>query len=542
MMLCLNVLLGWSVTLIMLTAIPLLVGAGVVMSMSVSSSSTRGQSAYGRAGHIAEEVFSSIKTVASFGGESREIARYDQALNDAMIAGIRRSLIAGIGLGVMVFTIPSAYGIAFWFGITQMIAGNVTGQRVLNVILAVVMGTQSFGLAAPSFAAVASAQGAAVNIFDIIKANTTSRHVLSNVQQLEQVHGKVEFRNVTFYYPTRPNINVLSDFSLSIHPGETVALVGASGCGKSTTVALVERFYDSTAGAIYVDGQDIKSLDVQHLRNFIGFVAQEPVLFSASIYQNVAWGSVNEKQATIEEVIQACKFANAHEFISKLPHGYDTLVGEKGALLSGGQKQRIAIARALIKNPPILLLDEATSALDTDTEHLVQAAIDRLSSQRTTIVIAHRLSTIKNADRIVVINRGVIDEVGKHDELIEKGGTYAKLVQNQELKMTKKAGYKKKNDKDDDFNVPEEDRNVQIPKKTIRKAGDEKKEKEQREQARLDALSKRSLPMRRLLNMNAPEKWLIFFGCIGSIIDGAIMPTLSLVFTGMVNVFSQIYE
>ncbi|KAI8321679.1 P-loop containing nucleoside triphosphate hydrolase protein, partial [Martensiomyces pterosporus] len=228
---------------------------------------------------------------------------------------------------------------------------------------------------------------------------------------------------------------VLHDFTIHVKPGQKVALVGESGCGKSTMIGLVERFYDPESGAVKIDGVDVREYNVRSLRQQIGVIMQMPILFGYSIYQNIIWGAtdIENNPPTREQVIQACKDANAHDFITELPDGYDTMCGERGALLSGGQKQRIAIARALVRNPKILLLDEATSALDTAAERVVQEALDRASANRTTITVAHRLSTIKDSDVIYVVSKGHILESGNHEQLIEKNGAYAKLVEAQHL-------------------------------------------------------------------------------------------------------------
>ena len=241
----------------------------------------------------------------------------------------------------------------------------------------------------------------------------------------DKFDGSIEFKDITFTYPTRPDIKVLEGFNLNIEVGKTYALVGPSGCGKSTVIQLLQRFYDPSTGEVLVGGKDVRTLNVKWLRQHIGVVSQEPVLFDTTISENILYG---KEGATQEEVKQAAIDANAHDFISKLPDGYNTLVGEGGTQLSGGQKQRIAIARALISDPKILLLDEATSALDTESESIVQQALDQARAGRTTIVIAHRLSTIQNADLIASVQDGRIVEKGSHSELMDKEGLYYNLV------------------------------------------------------------------------------------------------------------------
>lgn len=243
----------------------------------------------------------------------------------------------------------------------------------------------------------------------------------------ESIDGRIELRDVTFAYPARPEHNVYSGLNLTIEAGQTVALVGPSGCGKSTVVSLVERFYDPSAGGVYLDGVDIRGLRVSWLRGQVGMVGQEPTLFTGSIFDNISQGKAGASQ---EDVESAARMANAYDFIQGFPEGFSTQVGEKGIQLSGGQKQRIAIARAIIRDPQVLILDEATSALDSTSERVVQEALDGLlaAKKRTTIVIAHRLSTIKNADKIVVLSDGAVVEEGTHDALIERKGHYYDLI------------------------------------------------------------------------------------------------------------------
>jgi len=253
--------------------------------------------------------------------------------------------------------------------------------------------------------------------------------------RLESCEGTIEFRDVHFRYPTRPEQPVLRGLNLSVKPGQYIALVGASGCGKSTTIALLERFYDPLVGGIYVDGKEISSLNINDYRSYIALVSQEPTLYQGTIRENVLLGADRE-DVPDSEIEFACREANIYDFIMSLPDGFGTVVGSKGSMLSGGQKQRIAIARALLRDPKILLLDEATSALDSESEHVVQAALDKAAKGRTTIAVAHRLSTIQKADIIYVFDQGVIVEHGTHVELMQKGGRYSELVNLQSLGKT----------------------------------------------------------------------------------------------------------
>ena len=282
-----------------------------------------------------------------------------------------------------------------------------------------------------NLSAVSSARGAAYKVYQIIDRVPEIDIDSTSGLTPNKVVGAIEFTNVNFKYPTRPDLTILKDLSLKISPGMTVAFVGPSGSGKSTTIQLVQRFYDALSGEVTLDGNNVKDLNVKWLRQQIGVVSQEPVLFNMTVRQNLLMGV--ETDVSEKLLIAAAREANCHTFITQLPNGYDTLVGDQGGMLSGGQKQRIAIARAILKNPTILLLDEATSALDTQSERLVQNALDKASASRTTIVVAHRLSTIMKADLIVVLDHGVIVERGTHQQLIELGGTYADLVKKQAI-------------------------------------------------------------------------------------------------------------
>jgi ATP-binding cassette subfamily B (MDR/TAP) protein 1 len=327
--------------------------------------------------------------------------------------------------------------VQFWFGGQQVSQGNMSFDDMLKAFFSILLA--AFGMAQAQMAFPDLGKGAAAvqRVFAIIDRTPPIDSSDPSGDKPDPITGQLELRAVSFAYPSRPDSIVFKSFSLTIAPGTSLALVGQSGSGKSSVVGLIERFYDPVAGAVLLDGRDIKSLNLKWLRAHIGLVNQEPVLFSASVLDNIKYGN---ERATLEEVRAAARVANALDFVDKLPERFDTRVGEGGIQLSGGQKQRVAIARAVLKDPRILLLDEATSALDAESERLVQAALDAIMVGRTTLVVAHRLSTIRNADRIAVVHQGRIVEMGAHDELMAAAGSYSRLVRHQSTKTMRRAG------------------------------------------------------------------------------------------------------
>jgi len=299
--------------------------------------------------------------------------------------------------------------------------------HILRVFAATTFGSMAVGRSTSALPDFTKAKIAAYNIKKLLDRKSEIDPSATTGDEPAKCNGDVKFTDVEFFYPTRKTAQVLQGLSLEVKKGQTLALVGSSGCGKSTSVSLLERFYNATAGQVTIDGNDVTSLNLKWLRQHLGIVSQEPTLMDTSIAENIAYGD-NSREVTITEMMEAAKKANAHNFVTQLPKGYETNVGAKGTQLSGGQKQRIAIARALVRNPAILLLDEATSALDTESEKIVQAALDEAMKGRTAIIIAHRLSTIRNADKIGVIDGGKLVEIGTHQELIAKRGFYYNLV------------------------------------------------------------------------------------------------------------------
>lgn len=428
---------GWQLALVLCSVFPVMFGAVFIMGKTVVGGSTKSLTAYAGAGAVAQQVLSSIRTVTAFGGQQNEIKRYKVYLDQADSAGISNMYAGGVGVATLQGVIFLIYALAFWYGNT-LIPGIMTGGGVVNVFFAIIIGAFSLGNASPHMASVGQATAAGAAVFSTINRKSAIDSCSTEGVKPIGVTGNISFKNIKFHYPSRPDVNILPEFSLEVPAGKTVALVGMSGCGKSTMVKLLERFYDPIEGTILFDGHDIKELNVKWLRQQIGMVSQEPVLFNCSIRDNLRYGLLDEDFGLPEEKICAkieavLRQANAWDFVSKLPKGLDTHVGEAGSMLSGGQKQRIAIARAILKNPKILLLDEATSALDAESEKLVQIALDKAAANRTTICIAHRLSTIKNADLIVVMRAGEIIERGTHSELVAKDGVYYSMVQGQKL-------------------------------------------------------------------------------------------------------------
>ncbi|KAL6292832.1 hypothetical protein ACE6H2_000974 [Prunus campanulata] len=422
---------GWLLTLVMLSSIPLLVLSGAIIGIIISKVASRQQTAYSVAATVVEQTIGSIRTVASFTGEKQAIANYNNSLIKAYNSGVQEGLASGFGIGSVMLIVNSSYALATWFGGKMILERGYTGGEVMNVVFAVLTGSMSLGQASPCLSAFAAGQAAAYKMLETINRKPEIDAYDTNGQQLNDIRGDIEMKDVYFSYPARPDEQIFHGFSLSIPSGATAALVGESGSGKSTVISLIERFYDPLAGEVLIDGINLKEFQLKWIRQKIGLVSQEPVLFTCSIKDNIAYG---KDGATTEEIRAAAELANAAKFVDKLPQGLDTMVGEHGTQLSGGQKQRVAIARAILKDPRILLLDEATSALDAESERIVQEALDRIMVNRTTVIVAHRLSTVRNADTIAVIHRGTIVEKGPHSGLIkDPEGAYSQLIRLQEM-------------------------------------------------------------------------------------------------------------
>lgn len=460
---------GPLLTLVILAVAPLLIAGGAVFAKLAADNTGDGLGAYGEAGAVANETIALIRIVTAYNGQESEIRRYSEKLDNAYAANVKKAMVGGLGLGFTMFVIFCSYAIAFSFGANQARNGKIDPGHILTTFFAVIIACVSIGQAGPSFQAFASAQGAAPRIFDVIERKSEIDPLDDAGDTIPNLKGDISFQNVNFSYKRSPDVlveteneprsQVLTNFSMNAPPGASHALVGPSGCGKSTVIRLLERFYDIDNGTVLLDGIDMRTLNVRWLRSQIGYVGQMPTLFMLSIRENIALGAPMEvaidestgaktlrrREVTDDEIIEAAKKANAHDFIIKLPEQYDTMLGERGALLSGGQKQRVCIARALIRNPKILILDESTAALDSQSERIVQEALEQASAGRTTVMIAHRLSTVKNANVISVIDRGTIIESGKHLELMQvENGAYRKLVEHQNIEAAKNEEMMKK--------------------------------------------------------------------------------------------------
>ncbi|CAF3995308.1 unnamed protein product, partial [Adineta steineri] len=532
-------IINWQLSLIMSCIIPIIVVSSLMFAKVITKETQAQLSTYSKAGQIAQEVFSSLRTVLSFNGSKSQQKQYEKELKLNEWYTIRKDAAFGAFTGWLFFVSFVVYSIGFTFGSILMSYGNHHTLTISEILVVVNMFAQALSYLSffgSFFQSISEAQGAAVSVFRLIDEahdeNINEREILeediSDEKSISNINGDIEFDNVSFSYLSRENATVLNNLKLIARANQTTALVGSSGCGKSTCVSLLLRYYEPSSGRIMIDGQSITDHKMKQFRQNIGVVSQEPILFGISIYENIRFGKLNATRAEIE---QAAEQANAHKFIMKLPNKYETLVGERGIQLSGGEKQRIALARALIKQPNILLLDEATSALDNVSEKIVQEALDRACKNRTTIVIAHRLTTIQNADYIYVLDKGSVIEEGTHATLLAKeGGKYQTMIKMQQSEKT----------------IDTHDGLMNMAKAA---AEDEEQLLERvrqlSESEAIDTNRRASTSVRqksiflRLMKMNSPEWMFILIGCLACLLGGLRGPAFSILFAKIINEFND---
>lgn len=416
---------SFKLTLLMLSVVPLVAVAAVIFGRFIRSYSKKVQDKVAESQVIVEETMQGISIVKAFANEWYEIARYKTQIKEVIQIAIKGGKYRGYFASFIIFCLFGAIVAVVWYGVQLSIAGEMSVGQLISFVLYSTFVGASFGGIAELYAQIQKAIGATERVFELLDETPEKIQGTTAHQSIEKIKGNVNFKNVAFKYPSRKEMEVLKDVSFTAQFGQKIAIVGPSGAGKSTIASLLLRFYSIAEGSIEIDNKNIYDYDLEQLRGNMSIVPQDVILFGGTIRENIAYGKPN---ATEEEILAAAQQANAYNFIESFPEKLDTIVGERGVKLSGGQRQRIAIARALLKNPSILILDEATSSLDSESEKLVQEALEILMEGRTSIIIAHRLSTIRSADQILVLDKGIIAEKGTHQELITlENGIYKNL-------------------------------------------------------------------------------------------------------------------
>ena len=418
-----------QLSLIMLAIVPLVAISAMIFGKFIKKLSRKAQDEAAQSNSVLEESLVGIKNLKAYTNEFFEISNYTSAINSIRSTSLKSALWRGIFIAFILTVMLGSVVFIIWQGIELVQAGEISQAEFFQFIFITVMLGTSIGSFPDLYAKIQKTIGATENLMNMMLEPTEAISTVAPVKADFKIKGDIELKTVNFFYESRPSVMVLNKINLKVNAGQTLALVGASGSGKSTIASLLLGFYQPVSGEILIDDKDFNNYGLSALRSHIAYVPQEVILFGGSIAENIRYGKPN---ASDDEVVEAAKKANAHDFIVGFPDGYKTLVGDRGIQLSGGQKQRVAIARAVLKNPSVLILDEATSALDSESEHLVQDALDKLMQNRTSIVIAHRLATIKKADQIAVINDGQVVELGTHLELSQKeNGLYRKLSEMQ---------------------------------------------------------------------------------------------------------------
>ncbi|XP_039146012.1 ABC transporter B family member 19 [Dioscorea cayenensis subsp. rotundata] len=534
---------AWRLALLSVAVIPGIAFAGGLYAYTITGLTSKSRESYANAGIIAEQAITQVRTVYSYVGESKALNAYSEAIQNTLKLGYKAGMAKGLGIGCTYGIACMSWALVFWYAGVFIRNGQTDGGKAFTAIFSAIVGGLSLGQAFSNLGAFSKGKAAGYKLLEIIRQKPSIIQDPSDGKCLDEVHGNIELKDVTFSYPSRPGAIIFRDFSLFFPAGKTVAVVGGSGSGKSTVVALIERFYDPNQGQVLLDNVDIRTLQLKWLRDQIGLVNQEPALFATTILENILYG---KPDATMAEVENAASAANAHSFIALLPNGYNTQVGERGVQLSGGQKQRIAIARAMLKNPKILLLDEATSALDAGSASIVQEALDRLMVGRTTVVVAHQLSTIRNVDTIAVIQQGQVVETGTHEELLAKGstGAYASLMRFQEMARNRDfGGMSTRRSRSSRLSHSLSTKSLSLRSGSLRNLSYQYSTgADGRIEMVSNADNDRKYPAPdgyfiRLLKLNAPEWPYAILGAIGSVLSGFIGPTFAIVMSNMIEVF-----